>query len=78
MSRTIRTEDPYWFSIFADSQPAWKATRDKKPWYKPPSWYKRMKRQQRRAQDRNALQRILRTGEGEIPIHKKTDMWNWT
>jgi hypothetical protein len=73
MSRTVREPDPY----FSDPKDP-KACRDKKRWYKPPGWYKRMRRQERRSQDRNALRRILRDGEGEIPIHPHTDVWHWT
>lgn len=75
MSRTVRRPDPY--PIFAEVAP-WKITRDRKPWYKPPSWYKKMRRRERRSQDRNALQRIVKNGDGEMPIHKHTDMWDWS
>ena len=76
MSRTYRKSDPYW--NLDNNQPVWKATRDRKPWYKPPSEFKRMRRQKRRSQDRNAIIRIVQTGEGEIPVHKHDDMWHWT
>ena len=73
MSRTVRKPDPY----FSDPKDP-KATRDRKRWYKPPGWYKRMRRQQRRAEDRNAIHRIVVTGDGEMPIHPKVDVWEWS
>jgi len=69
MSRTYR-QDFYGTSLNS------KAHRDCKKWYKPPSWYKRMRRQIRRAQEHQAL--LLVVGGGEMPIFKHDDQWNWT
>ncbi len=48
-------------------------SRDSKPWNKPPKWFKRMKRKNERAQEKNAL----RSGK-DIPIFRKTDEWEWS
>ena len=48
--------------------------RDRKPWGKPPKWFKKMYRRIERAQVNHAV----RTGKEIIPIFKKTDRWNWT
>lgn len=43
-----------------------------KPWFKPPSWFKKLKRQSQRHKEKQAL----RT-EKEIPEFKKTNIWDW-
>lgn len=47
--------------------------RDRKPWNKPPKWYKQMHRRIERAQVKNAMR-----NDKEIPFFKKYDQWNWT
>jgi hypothetical protein len=53
-----------------------KAGRDHKPGDKPPGWWKRLRRQQRRAAEQRALPK-LGAGGGEIPLFKHTDQWDW-
>ena len=47
--------------------------RDKKPWYKPPKWYKIMKNKIRRAKQKDAIVK-----NNEIPIFRKTNDRDWT
>jgi len=69
MSNTVR-KDHYNFDE--------RATRDRKKWYKPPGWFKRMRRQKRRAADHNALRKIdSAEPEVEMPIHPQVDTWDW-
>ena len=69
MGKTIR-KDHYNFDA--------KAGRDKKKWYKPPGQFKQLRRQQRRAQDHNALRQIDPANpEVEMPIHPQNDTWEW-
>ena len=67
MSRTIRANDPTDGRYYGGP-----TGRDKKPFGKPVSWYKKMERQQRRAREKQAL----RNGD-EPPVFKKTDEWEW-
>ena len=52
--------------------------RDKKPWYKPPGWYKQMREQQFRAQTKEAIFNELMTDDGNFPLSLKTDIYNWS
>ena len=45
---------------------------DAKSGCKPPSWWKRIRRQKRRAQEHQAM----RDGH-EVPRFRHTDMWEW-
>lgn len=47
---------------------------DRKPWYKPCKFFKKMRRQAEKAKVKNAI----RTGKEIIPFFKKSDQWNWT
>lgn len=47
--------------------------RDKKPWYKPPRWFKQMKNQQFRARCKDAEVRGR-----DYPVNKKCYIWEWT
>jgi len=47
--------------------------RDRKPWGKPPKWFKQMNRRIERAREKQALR-----NDKEIPIWKKSDRWDWT
>ena len=60
MSRTIR-EDYYGWS-----------SRDKKKWYKPPGWWKRLRRRIRR----HIIKQAMRAGR-MLPRFKKSDIWEW-
>ena len=66
MSRTTRKDHYGWP----------KSDRDRKKWYKPPSWFKRMRRQARRAQEHQALPKVVRE-DGEMPVFKHDDQWDW-
>jgi hypothetical protein len=69
MSRTIRNnEDLFWNEKFYG--------RDKKSGQKPPSYFKKFRRQVRRAKEHNALKH-LDIEEVNIPIFKKSDEWEW-
>ena len=45
----------------------------KKPWYKPPKWYKVMMRRIRRAKENQAV-----GADKDIPRFRKTDEWEWS
>jgi len=45
----------------------------KKPWYKPPKWYKVIMRRIRRAKENTALR-----DNRDIPRFRKTDTWDWS
>ena len=47
--------------------------RDRKPWDKPPKWFKQQKRRAERARAKQAL----RSGK-DIPIVPKNDQWQWS
>lgn len=47
-------------------------THHKKPNYKPPKWFKTLKRRLERAR----LNRAMREGK-DIPVVKKNDIWEW-
>lgn len=47
--------------------------RDKKPWNKPPKWFKQMHRRIERARMRDALA----LGK-PLPVFKRSDEWDWT
>ena len=49
--------------------------RDKKPWGKPPKWFKQMYRQNERAKVRNAM---VHEDYENIPRFANSDKWNWT
>lgn len=72
MSRTKRTSRPH---SFLDPK---KATRDKKAWPKPPSWFKKMKAAQRKAKAKQALRNMKDPDELIVPAEPKTDQWEWT
>ncbi len=69
MSRTHRTYP----DIYRIDDGGSKKGRDKKPWYKPGKVFKVCEKRSRKAKERNAL----RAGE-EMPIFRKTDVWNFT
>ena len=48
--------------------------RDRKPWGKPPKWFKQMNRRIERARVNHAI----RTGKEIIPEFRKSDCWDWT
>jgi hypothetical protein len=50
-----------------------KKQRDRKPWNKPPKWFKQERRRNERAKVNNAM----RVGK-EPPLFKKADQWDWT
>jgi len=52
-----------------------KKCRDKKPWDKPTSEFKKMKRRIERAKIMNA---IRNTDYDNIPTFKTSDQWDWT
>lgn len=47
---------------------------DRKPWGKPPKWYKKMNRRIERARMKGAV----RTNKEVIPFFKQHDAWDWT
>lgn len=47
--------------------------RDRKPWNKPPKWFKQQNRRIERAQVKQAL-----CNEKDIPIFKNTDRYEWS
>lgn len=47
--------------------------RDRKPWNKPPKWFKQMNRRIERARVKNAMR-----NDREIPHFRKSDQWEWT
>lgn len=52
--------------------------RDKKPWYKPPHWFKQMRQQRFRAQEKQALHNHVYKGKDFLPpVNKNSDQWNW-
>lgn len=65
MSRTKRSG---YYLECGDTEP----TRDKKKWYKPDSKFKKMKSRLRKAK----IKDCLRKGR-ELPIEKKTDVWDY-
>lgn len=70
MSRTKRDHNwgTRWFAGLSDRD----LGRDRKPGSRPPGWWKRIRRRSRRARQKQAL----RNGK-ELPIEKKTDVWDW-
>ena len=48
--------------------------RDKKEGDKPPSWYKKLRRQMRRSKEKQAM----RENKEAMPKFKHDDQWNWT
>ena len=52
-----------------------KRGRDRKPWDKPPKWFKRMNRRKEKAQVRQAMKN---EDYDNIPHFKKYDGWDWT
>jgi len=65
MSRTKRKADPVYGSTLD-------TTRDKKKWYKPTKTFKKLRKAKRRAKTKQAV----RTNN-EVPLFKKTDVWDW-
>ena len=47
-------------------------TNHNKPYYKPPKWFKVVKRKLERAR----MNRALREGK-DIPVVKRSDIWDW-
>jgi hypothetical protein len=47
--------------------------RDRKPWSKPPRWYKAMKQRIRRAKDAQAMRLGM-----EPERWRRTNVWEWT
>lgn len=72
MSRTYRTKDRTMWFIFPERMSKWKKIRDKKPYFKPNSEFKKLRRRIRRAKERQAMRE-----NKLIPIFKKDDMWDW-
>jgi hypothetical protein len=70
MSRTIRKNGDLFFNDKFKR-------RDKKSHAKPPSYFKKLKRQTIRAKEHNALKHID-IEEVNIPIFKKTNEWEWS
>lgn len=66
MSRTRRNQPSGY--LFDDSM----IGRDKKPWFKPPKWFKKQRRQKERSRARQAL----RQGFEPEPV-PKSDEWDW-
>lgn len=66
MSRTKRKLYPPYGELFD-------TTNDGKKWFKPPKWFKKMKKSQRKAKEKDAFRH-----EQDAPIFKKTDGWDWT
>ncbi len=77
MSRTYRRIHCHWCMDDKELIPRLKkrkySRRDKKPWHKPPKWFKAMRRRQFRAKCKNAMRNGCL-----IPIEKNADIWNWT
>lgn len=48
------------------------STRDKKKWYKPDKPFKKKKAKSRKAKIKDAMKK-----QKELPIEKKTDVWDW-
>jgi len=70
MSRTMRDSNHPWY-------PYAKGPRDKKPWWKPPSDFKKMKQAIRRAKAKQALREMIIPEEFINVQFKKKDMWDW-
>lgn len=74
MSRTHRNHalasafGRYWIGI-PESQ--W--GRDRKPWFKSPGWYKRMRNRIRRAKAKQAMRRRM-----EPVTFKRNNDWDWS
>ena len=47
--------------------------RDRKPWGKPPKWFKQINRRW----ERSRVNQAMRSGR-DIPFFKKGDRWDWT
>jgi predicted transcriptional regulator len=82
MSRTKRTEDPYYNeSKTLPKKKKWKATRDKKHWGKPNKAFKQMRRQGEKAKIKNAIRDAVANDKDfdnvVIPDAKKHDVWDW-
>ena len=48
--------------------------RDKKPYYKPPKWFKRMRRQIERTKIRDSMKS---EEYDNLPRFKNSDQWDW-
>jgi hypothetical protein len=72
MSRTYRTKDRAIWFIFPERLEEWEKKRDRKPYFKPNSEFKKVRRRIRRAKEKQALRE-----NKEIPIFKKDDVWDW-
>jgi len=84
MSRTIRTHMEYKTCSSGKNSQGFnfgysghyfldRNSRDKKPWDKPPKWFKRMKRQI----ERSNVNTAMRSGK-DIPVFPKNDQWEWS
>lgn len=49
--------------------------RDHKPWYKPPKWYKIMRKRIRKAKEKNSM---IKEQYDNIPLFKIEDTYNWS
>lgn len=82
MSRTKRTEDPYYNeSKTLPKKKKWKATRDKKRWNKPTKTFKTMQRQKEKSKGKNTIRDAVANNKDFdniiIPDAKKHDQWDW-
>ena len=81
MSKTIRKEDPYNNSKKLSKKEKWKATRDRKPWYKPSKDFKETNRHRERAETNGAIRNAVANNkdfdEIIIPDAKRHDEWDW-
>jgi hypothetical protein len=80
MSNTKRKD--YYVDTYGSplSEKKWKATSDKKKWYKPSSKAKEWLQKERpgkKVKLRRAMQKVDEDNEIILPIDKKTDSWNW-
>jgi hypothetical protein len=90
MSRTKRFDhnkikkkrgDFIWGILYhAYNQPStWKDVRDKKPWNKPSSSFKRSRKKHRRNQEKQVFREGMQTDMEHIvfPRFRKCDEWDW-
>lgn len=78
MSRTKRAKDPY----HSLDDKKWKETRDKKPWSKPNSRFKKNKKTKTRAAEHAVIKKINAAipavvDEIVLPKVPKNNVWEW-
>lgn len=71
MSRTLRRKSKFRYEGDGKINP------DGKAWSKAPKWYKKMKKRERKAKEKDSLIHYYRGEKEIIPEFKNSDTWEW-